>query len=524
MTLEPEEIMPPQPERAMAERRIEREDPPVAALAAPPIAPEDFDASAVGTGNVSVEPVADANSSVATADANAPAEAGDYYECVLSGNVKIDAPDQVILARDKFVIHDIFWARSDANAPEDANLPADANAVEVAPPVAATDEPNAPTVAEFDVTITCDEGVLLVPVDSMMAKQVANEPNAPARRLAKDAELLGDTGVRTTFVTPRIDHNMATGDTIAKGLSELVFYNDANSTDPNKRPVPVTITAQRETRFIADSNQVIFDGDCVCTMLQDDPNVLQRHVLTAPQITILLPSEANDVNGAPDFERITGDGGLVRLATVKTAKPGTVEPGASMDLGGMELKCQRFDFDPNEEIFTAIGPGIMQVDNSKVPDSNESKPGMSLRKPCYAFVRDFDKLDYYIKDNRVVADAEVGGTLRVDHITVNKDGTQGRHVVATATHVEALMYQTEAGQTELLTLHATGVVTYEDEKNQFVGKELIYDHAGAMVTVNGDRTQPCYFNGALVKSIVYNLTTGAVEAEQAGPGSMQLKQ
>jgi hypothetical protein len=41
--------------------------------------------------------------------------------------------------------------------------------------------------------------------------------------------------------------------------------------------------------------------------------------------------------------------------------------------------------------------------------------------------------------------------------------------------------------------------------------------------VKGDEFAPCYFNGAIVQSILYDLKTGKVEAPLAGPGALQIK-
>ena len=79
------------------------------------------------------------------------------------------------------------------------------------------------------------------------------------------------------------------------------------------------------------------------------------------------------------------------------------------------------------------------------------------------------------------------------------------------------------GQAELSTLTASAGVTYEDDKNQFAGNELFYDHDNSIMKVTGDRIQPCYFNGTLVDGIEYNLKTGKVKARVVGPSTLQLK-
>ena len=102
------------------------------------------------------------------------------------------------------------------------------------------------------------------------------------------------------------------------------------------------------------------------------------------------------------------------------------------------------------------------------------------------------------------------------------DGRYDEHVSVKASHVEALLYELPGGGTELSKLTATGGIEYEDKDNQFIGSELFYDHETAVVKVNGDESQPCYYNGVLVDGIEMNVRTGRVEAEIVGPGTFQM--
>ena len=55
-----------------------------------------------------------------------------------------------------------------------------------------------------------------------------------------------------------------------------------------------------------------------------------------------------------------------------------------------------------------------------------------------------------------------------------------------------------------------------------MGSELLFEQEESLVTVAGDNTQPCYFNGSLVDGIRYNLKTGKVKAQVVGPGSLRV--
>ncbi|MHC4424673.1 MAG: hypothetical protein ACYSYV_01105 [Planctomycetota bacterium] len=337
-----------------------------------------------------------------------------------------------------------------------------------------------------------------------------------------------------TFLAPEITINLPEDrskrpDIFAAGPTELVFYvEDANSTGIKKEPIPVTVNAQKQTRFSAASNQIVFEGDCRCTSAREDPNVLTTYMLLSQQITVDLPEDTNDRSTEPaaGIKHLTAKGGVVTLATTKTAKAdpnlaGQV-PGANSEklLGGVELKCRQVDYDPVRGLFVAAGPpAIIEMDNSKISESRQEPGRVSLRKPCYAFLQEFDTLKYFIRENRIVADA---GTQRllIDYFSV-VEGKYAEHVEAEASRVEAFLYETAAGQTELSTLRATGGIDYEDKDNHFIGSELFYNHKKSMLKVKGDESQPCYYNGALVDEIEYDMETGRAEFEIVGPGALQ---
>jgi hypothetical protein len=325
-----------------------------------------------------------------------------------------------------------------------------------------------------------------------------------------------------TVNLPKDKSKKSLPDILASGPVELAFYvDDFGGAESRKNALPAKVTARKQARFLAASKQVTFEDDCLCAMLREDPNVQERYILSAQTLTVDLPRDGNErpSKDAAGIEHLTAAGGVVRLATVKTA-------GGKL-LGGIELKCRRFYYDAQGELFLAAGPGIIKVDNSGVPEPGTGPRGFSLRRPCYAFLQNFDTLRYFSKSNLVVADARSQGTLRIDYIPIIK-GKYGEQIVATAKHIEADLVKAADGQTELSTLTATGGVTYEDDNNQFAGSQLFYDHNKSIMNVKGDPPgvrggQPCYFNGALVDGIEYNLKTRKVKARVVGPGTLQIK-
>ncbi len=338
-----------------------------------------------------------------------------------------------------------------------------------------------------------------------------------------------------TFAAPEITVNLPEDksgkpDMFAAGPAELVFYmEDANNTDINQGPVPVTVNSQKQARFLAASNQIVFEGDSRCTMLREDPNALVKYVLLSEQITVDLPADSNDSLSGPaaGIKHLTATGEVVRLATTKTAKAEGAFAGQVQDantakmLGGVELKCSRFDYDAVRQEFLATGPGVIKLNNSKAPEPNEPVGRFSMQKPCWAVMDGFDTLTYFVRENRIVADTGSQEKLRMDYIPAVY-GRYDEHVSTKASHVEILLYELPSGQTELSTLTATGGIEYEDKDNQFIGSELFYDHETAILKVKGDTSTPCYYNGALVGGIKMDIRTGRVEAEIVGPGTLQM--
>jgi len=306
-------------------------------------------------------------------------------------------------------------------------------------------------------------------------------------------------------------------DIFASGPAELKFYvDDFGGVETGKAPLPAKLTGKRQGRFIAALNQVVFEGDCRCTMLREDPNVVEEYILSSQEICVDLPKDTNDRSSESTvgIEHLTATGGVVRLATVKTSK--------QKSLGGVELECRRFDYDADQELYTATGPGRIKLDNSAVAEPNEQKGGFSLKGPCWAIVENFDTLKYFLKTNKIIAEAGSEGGLVVNYFPI-REGKFAKDIVVNAGHVEADLKQTAEGQTELSTLTASGGINYkEGDDNEFIGSELFYDHNKLVMKVKGNELQPCYLNGALVDGIEYDLKTGRSKAKIVGPGSLQI--
>lgn len=309
-------------------------------------------------------------------------------------------------------------------------------------------------------------------------------------------------------------------DILALGPVKLDFYVDAfDSNEPNAVPLPAKVTATKHARFLPSKNQVLFEGDSKAVVVRQDPNCVEEYILSSQQIAVDLPADANSRASASSMgiEHLRAVGGIVTLATKKTS--------ADLLLSGIELICRQFDYDPNQQLYTAVGPGIIKLANAEAPartDPNDKSPKFSLNKPCWAVIQNYDALRYLQAENRIIVDAGSAGALVVQYFPI-KNGKFSDHIIVTANHVEANLIETAPGRTDFSTLTASGGVTYQAKDNEFIGGQLFYDHAKQLIKVIGSESFPCQFNGQLTDQIEYDLKTGRVKAELVGPGALRLK-
>ncbi len=460
---------------------------------------------------------------------------GEYYKCIFGKNVLIDSPEQLVFAHDKIAINDIFWSKAsngqsskaDARTAEQGpQSPDDANKNNVTvskqkePTESSQSEPNESSGKSEDIVVTCDGGFVVTPMASAKADEYSEKfsPNASIITGTESPKEMEDANDRTTFVTRTIDYSASTDDTVAVGASELKFYtSDLIQTEPNGTTVPVKVTSQKLLRFLPALNQVIFEGDCVCEMLRDDPNGQQRYQISGPRFTVdLLPDkDKQSSDSGHQIKHFTADGGVVKLANVKTVDERL--------LAGVELKCLKCDYDTALQLFLATGPGVIKLYNSDVPEPNSQPDKFSLNKPCWAVIENFQTLKYFFQKNQLVADAASQGVLNVNYFPIIKNQVQyDQQVTVTAVHAQADLIETAEGELKLSTLNATGGITYEDRDKEFNGSKLFYDAGKSTIAVQGDELQPCRFNGVPVDAIEWDLKTDKIKFEISGPGALQL--
>jgi hypothetical protein len=186
------------------------------------------------------------------------------------------------------------------------------------------------------------------------------------------------------------------------------------------------------------------------------------------------------------------------------------------------LYARELQYDAGANQFAASGPGEIWLHNETTIRS-KTDPNARPIEPCYVRMSRFDTLKYWALSNHIVAEDDEQQLL-VEYFPL-VDGKWGLRTYAVAGHMEATLQKVAEGRMGLVSFVASKGIVYNSEADhwEFVGSELVYDHATSLVTIQGDDIQPCRSNGVLVDRIIANLKTGRFEAEpstsvfQVGP-------
>lgn len=317
------------------------------------------------------------------------------------------------------------------------------------------------------------------------------------------------------FTASRIKYAAISESIVADGPCVFTFYaNDFMPTQTLGAAVPVQINAKQNTTFLPAQNKLTFEGDCICTMVRSKLDSQNKYTLSAPRITLDLSrqQQPDSAASALGIDRLTADGGIVQISSVKTV---------SDRLAGFnKIKCKRFIYDTAGKLFTAIGPGVITVDNSNIEEPKASTSGLSITRRCYAFLRDFTTLDFDLEANRIIARNSQTNML-ADYFPV-VDGQNKQQIKASAGAFEIQLVSSNGGTNEISSLKAFEGITYEDADNQFIASEMFYDAGTSLVKAYGSDFHRCYLNGAIVDNIVYDLNRRAViNIDITDPGRVQ---
>ena len=305
------------------------------------------------------------------------------------------------------------------------------------------------------------------------------------------------------FTAARIRYAAANESITADGPCDFTFYaNDFLPTPTLGSAVPVQIYADHGAKFLPAQNQLTFEGNCICTMVRSGLDSQSKYTLAAPKITLNLSQreQQNLAASALGIDRFTADGGVVQISNVKTVSDRLA--------AFSKIKCTQFVYDTGDKLFTAVGPGVITVDNSNIDEPPEHTNSFGITGRCYAFLRDFETLRFDLRTNRIIARNDEGKILADYFPIIN--GQRQQQIKASAGLIEVQLGQTDNSRDEISAFRAAQGVTYEDPNNQFMAGEMSYDARTSLLKARGSDFHRCYLNGAIVDNIVYDLNRRAV--------------
>lgn len=308
----------------------------------------------------------------------------------------------------------------------------------------------------------------------------------------------------------------------AIGPAKLTFHvEDVFDSQPDGKPAVITITAREKAQFWPAQNKAMFEGDSVCQMVRSSGELEYRYRLAAPRTQMTL-TENTAVNGTASravLEQLASDGENVKLSIIRTA--------GGQQIGGTEIKCRQFSYTSADELFTAIGPGIIKIDNSSASTQQKSDSSLlSLESPGWMIIDNFDKLTYSAESNQLTADNETD-SLMLRYVPII-DGRYQQPTEAAAGRIEAKLAQTDTERLQLLSLHASRGTRYEQPATKdktaisFIAGEFIYDSNSSIIKGWADENYPCIINGTAGGYFELNQKTGQLKIKMTGPSSIQL--
>lgn len=489
-------------------------------------------------------------------------EEGDYYECRFSRDVVIDYGGEILVtSADDLTISNINWAGSSSSKGETGEGATSESGEAVEKDPGETKSAEAVSAAEAEEIITvrvkCSGGMIVQPKTSVMEPLSSGEGEDERRAEfddvpvlvqrttldelifknsnyacgasaedeadeLKEVAVLEDVREPVTFKAKKIDYDMNTGNAIAAGPMEFVFYAEVDITEPNSNDIspkvkvfPVVITAQKDAQFLVGESgrvdRVVFNENVVGTRKSGTVVYEQEDKFTGERLVVELAG--GDETDAMEIRHVVIEGGDVKLESLRSREAETISH--------VRLICKRIDYYLQGSAIIATGPGKMELDNSKAePSAKESKSRFDMAGPCYAYAEGFKTLRWFMEENTIIAD---GGDVAVSlSYAPVVEGKLGAVVKASAGYVEAELVDAGAGRSQLERLRARGGVYYDEENGHwFEGENLVYDRPESLMTITGSDAHPCQVDGAQVSEIEYNLETGKVKTRLSSrPGSI----
>ncbi|MHC4231133.1 MAG: hypothetical protein ACYTBY_00050 [Planctomycetota bacterium] len=506
-----------------------------------------------------------------------------YYQCLLEDNVIIKYGNEIIVTgSDQVNIQNISFDQSDGDdqGPEQAkdeskkvSKPSESSGqkVEIAEKPSESleqkSEPAANIEPKPEIIVTCDGGILLKPMEdedagptsasqSTLPPQMAPTPSKIAKitsssqhtstvevinlvgqkdAVAKsgaleaadttDKSVLEDASDSsdsppTKFEARKIDYNLLTGSGLAHGPVRFTFYQDPdpNGTAP-KSWIPVTVTADENAEFFADSSQtieqVVFNGNVMTTRTSQTPDFEQLEKLHSEKLTIDLDE---DQAGKTDLSHLRMTEGKVYVESQRVQE--------DRKLSDVKLYCSEISYDRVADVILAEGPGKIEMVNNEDSQTEDSDSENPMNRPAVAMVDNFTTIHWDMGKQSIIADGDQDA-MKLAYYPI-LEGQIQKQIFVYSMQLE-LSYLPDTS--EIKKVFTDKSIIYEEWNSDMtkrlhyiVGQTLDYDavDGDGWMKISGTPAVPCNVDGARMSEVLVNPVTGEIDASiSTTPGIMK---
>lgn len=424
------------------------------------------------------------------------------YQCKLTKNVLIDSSNQLVFASDLIFVESIKIPASDdsdskSSSGKTSNSDDRSNAK--------LEEGSLPAKSDGkeNIVVTCDGSILIRPEGELNV--TPDFPEVESRPIYSYDDFSYQekvSGKEVVFEAQRIDLNYSQKALVAKGKNRLRIFPQNIENSETSDFDQINITSDDRVTYGPEAKQVSFFKNSECNILSKKPEFDENYILKSKELKINFDS-SSDSESPQKIEKIFTEGNKVVLASTKTRDEKVI--------GGMQMKCNKFDYDLKKQYVLATGPGNIFIDNSNVTENSSSQEAFR------AVIRNFKYLKYFTDENKLLAES-LDDPLMIDYIPVSEKNEDRPRFMASRSF-EANFKETGSGDMELVDVTAENGVTYRDEEIEFAGSDLYFDVTSSLLSINGSENYPCLLNGSLVESIKYDVSKEElIKAEIERPG------
>ncbi|RKY13398.1 MAG: hypothetical protein DRP52_02905 [Planctomycetota bacterium] len=484
-----------------------------------------------------------------------------YYQCILEDNVEIMYGNEIVItAADAINIQNILFSKLDQSPETDGTSEQAKDKPKAATKSSQPSEHPVETAQNIDsnqdVLIKCDGGLILKPMQHAAAEQVsvaqlalskkkgdaplriakitpdlrqtptieainlaggvniATEPNAAAARTTGSAVLESVSDENDSppvkFEARTIDYDLLTGSGLAHGPVRFTFYqtSDPNSTTPTS-PIPITVMADENARFIADSSQTIkqavFNGNVMTTRRSQMPDFVQVDNLHSEKLTIDLDEVQT---GSLDVSDIKMTEGKVYLQSQRIQQ--------DRKLSDIKLYCTEISYAQADNVILAEGPGKIEWVNNEQPQTTNPDAKSPMDQPCVAMVDGFTAIRWDMDKQSIIADGDQE-TMKLAYYPI-LDGRIQKQIFVYSMRLE-MSYLPDTAEVEKVFTEKP--IIYEEwnsdmtkREHYIIGQSLDYDavEGDGWMKIAGTPAVPCNVDGARMPEVFVHPVTGDIKA------------